>query len=173
MGVTTQVISATASSSERGTLPCFLVGCPSHRTQSSRNFSNMNLSQGLQFFTNCSSVDPFHGVQSCRNKLLWCGSPTGTQVLPGTCFSMGFPQGQGPFGHSPGVGSSMGCTWISAPLWTSLGCRGKAASPWAAPQAAGGSLLQSQDHLSLPFSLTQVICTLFFVYLTYSHFSLA
>ncbi|KAK4816725.1 hypothetical protein QYF61_021599 [Mycteria americana] len=40
------------------------------------------LPTGLQFFTICSSVGPFHGVQSFRNRPLQCGSPTGSQVLP-------------------------------------------------------------------------------------------
>ncbi|KAK4828519.1 hypothetical protein QYF61_026941 [Mycteria americana] len=102
---------------------------PSHRRQSSTNFSNMSPSNGLQFFTHCSSVGPFHGVQSFRNRLLQRGSPLGSQVLPakpapvwsplsmgpqvlpGACSNVGFPQG-----HSlprastcSGMGSSMGC----------------------------------------------------------------
>jgi len=38
----------------------------------------MSPSHGLQLFMNCSSVGPFHGVQSFRNKLLQRGS----QALP-------------------------------------------------------------------------------------------
>ncbi|KAK4832711.1 hypothetical protein QYF61_025172 [Mycteria americana] len=62
---------------------------PSHRTQSSMNFSNMSPSHGLQFFTNCSSVGPFRGVQSCRNRLLQRGSPMGSQVLPANLLQHG------------------------------------------------------------------------------------
>ncbi|KAK4806227.1 hypothetical protein QYF61_013371 [Mycteria americana] len=35
---------------------------PSHRRQSSMNFSSMGPSHRLQFFTNCSSVGPFQRV---------------------------------------------------------------------------------------------------------------
>jgi len=38
-------------------------------------------SHGLPFFTNCSSVGPFHGVWSFSNRPLRCGCPTGSQVL--------------------------------------------------------------------------------------------
>ncbi|KAK4831745.1 hypothetical protein QYF61_018943 [Mycteria americana] len=62
---------------------------PSHRRQSSMNFSNVSPSRGLQFFTNCSSVGPFCRVQSCRNRLLQRGSPTGSQVLPANLLQHG------------------------------------------------------------------------------------
>ena len=42
----------------------------------------MGPSHGLQFFKNCPSMDPFHRMQSFRNGLFQCGSPTGSQVLP-------------------------------------------------------------------------------------------
>jgi len=42
----------------------------------------MSPSHGLQLFMNCPSVGPCHGVQSFRNRLLYCGSPTGSQALP-------------------------------------------------------------------------------------------
>ena len=38
---------------------------------------------------NCSSVGPFHRVQSFRNRLLQCGSPTGSQVLPANLLQCG------------------------------------------------------------------------------------
>ncbi|KAK4827986.1 hypothetical protein QYF61_022688 [Mycteria americana] len=62
---------------------------PSHRRQSSTNFSNMSPSHGLQFFKNCSSMDPLHRVQSFRNKLLQCESPAGPQALPGNLLQCG------------------------------------------------------------------------------------
>ena len=46
---------------------------PSHKRQSSMDFSNVSPSHRLQFFRNCSSVAPFYGVQSFRNRLLQCG----------------------------------------------------------------------------------------------------
>lgn len=53
-----------------------------HRKQSSINFSNVSFSHGLQFLTKCSIMCPFHRVQSIRNRLLHCGSPTGSHILP-------------------------------------------------------------------------------------------
>ena len=52
----------------------------------------------------------------------------GPQVLAGTCSSVGSPQGHSLLWASPcsSVGSSLGCRWRSAPLWTSMGCRGTA-----------------------------------------------
>ena len=38
-------------------------------------------SHGRQFFMNCSSLGPSHGVQSFRNRLLQCESPAGSQDL--------------------------------------------------------------------------------------------
>jgi len=46
------------------------------------SFSNVSPSHRLQFSINCSSVGPSHGAQSFRNRLLQCGSPMGSQVLP-------------------------------------------------------------------------------------------
>ena len=129
------------------------------------HFSCMTPSHGLQFFTNCSSVDPFHSVQSFRNRLLCSGylhrvtSPASKPAPAWALLSMSpaksllqnrFPTGS----RSPldtctfsRVESSRGCRWISAPLWTPMGCRGTAASPWAVPGAAGESLLQHLGHL--------------------------
>ncbi|KAK4810998.1 hypothetical protein QYF61_014471 [Mycteria americana] len=45
---------------------------------------------------NCSSVDPLHGVQSFRNRLLQHGSPTGSQVLPANLLQRGLFS---PWGH--------------------------------------------------------------------------
>ena len=48
------------------------------------NFSKMGHSHGLQFFMNCSSMGPFHDMQSFRSTLLQRGSPTGSQPPSGT-----------------------------------------------------------------------------------------
>lgn len=48
---------------------------------------------------------------------------------------------------------SMGCRWISAPLWICMCCRGAAALPWSAPQTAGESLFWCLKHLLHPLPL--------------------
>lgn len=55
------------SSSEGGLLSLFQHGEPPPE-DCSMNFSTMSSSHRLQFFINCSSVDLFHRVQSCRNR---------------------------------------------------------------------------------------------------------
>jgi len=88
---------------------------------------------------NCSNMGPSHGVQSFRSRLLQCGSPVGSQALPANLLQRGLLsprvrrswQEPAPSrGHSlpwastcSSVRSSMGCKWISAPLWTSIDCR--------------------------------------------------
>lgn len=84
---------------------------PHNKRQFSMNFSKMSLSYGLQLFMSCSSMSPFHRVQSFRNSLLQHGSSAGSQVLPsnplqcgllspwilpGSCSSMDFPRGHTP-----------------------------------------------------------------------------
>lgn len=61
-------------------------------SSSYKNFCNMSFYHRVQLFTN-SSVSPFHKVQSFRNRLFQHGSITGSQVLPGICSTLGFPQG--------------------------------------------------------------------------------
>jgi len=51
--------------------------------------SSMDLSHRRQFCMNCSNVGPFHEVQSFRNRLLQCGSPTGSQALPANLLQRG------------------------------------------------------------------------------------
>jgi len=104
------------------------------------NFSNLSLSHELKFITNCCSVSLFHGVQSFRNRLLQRGSTTGSHVLPANLLQHGLLSPQvlavtcsktgSPWGHSllqastcSGVRSFTGCRWMSAALWTSMGCR--------------------------------------------------
>ena len=50
-----------------------------------------------EFSMNCSNVSPFHGVQSAvKNRLLWRGSPVGSQVLPEDLLQHGLPIGSQP-----------------------------------------------------------------------------
>ncbi|KAM9590949.1 uncharacterized protein ACIBXB_005997 [Morphnus guianensis] len=71
-----------------------------------------------------------HGVTSPARKPApaWAPLSTDPQFLPEACSSVGFPRGhsllQEPTCSS--VGSSLGCRWISAPLWTCMDCRGTA-----------------------------------------------
>jgi len=70
-----------------------------------------------------------HGVTSPASKPppAWAPLSMGPQVLAGACSSVGLPTGsQPPSGiHLLWHGvPSMGCRWISAPPWTSMGCRG-------------------------------------------------
>jgi len=70
-----------------------------------------------------------HGVTSPASKPApaWAPLSMGPQVLPGACSSAGLPrESQLPSGiHLLLCGvPSMGYRWISAPLWTSMGCRG-------------------------------------------------
>ena len=83
-----------------------------------------------------------HGVTSPASKPApaWAPVSTDPQVLPGACSSAGFPRGhsllQAP--TCSGVGSSPGCRWISAPPWTSLGCRGTACLTMVFPTGCRG-----------------------------------
>jgi len=116
----------------------------SNGRQPSTNFSIVGLFHGLQFFTTCSSMGPFHmsfpwaavlheqaspawiphGVTSPASKPVpvWAPLSIGPQVLPGAFSSTAFPQGHSLLQASTcsGMGSSMGCRCISAPLWTSM-----------------------------------------------------
>jgi len=70
-----------------------------------------------------------HGVTSPASKPApaWAPLSMGPQVLAGACSSVGLPTGsQPPSGiHLLRNGvPSTGYRWISAPLWTSMGCRG-------------------------------------------------
>ncbi|KAK4830930.1 hypothetical protein QYF61_014303, partial [Mycteria americana] len=86
---------------------------PSHRRQSSMNFSNVSPSHGLQFFMNCSSMGPPRCHKSCQQTCSGVGSSlsVGPQVLPGACSSVGFPWGHSLLRTSTcsSVGSSTGC----------------------------------------------------------------
>jgi len=138
-----QILSADPSSSHSSPAPAW---GPSHGRQFSTNWSSMSPSHGVQFFTNCSSVGPFNGVQSFRKRLLQRGSPMGSQALPASLLQRGLlspwvhrscqepapawalPEVTASFGQpllQRGVPST-GYSWISAPPWTSMGCRGTA-----------------------------------------------
>ena len=117
------------------------------------NFSNMSSSHGLQVFTNCPSVSPFHGVQSMRSRLLQ-RELLSPQVLPGACSIVGSPRCHSLLWTSTcsGVGSSItagGSLLHCGPPWAA---GGQPASPWSSPQASGESLLWRVEHL-LPFLL--------------------
>ena len=92
-----------------------------HKTSSlpllPHNFSLLQHIHRIQAFTNCSSMGPFHGVQSFRNGLLQHRSPTvtgparkpapvwaplhGPQFLPGARSSVGSPRAATSFGAYP------------------------------------------------------------------------
>lgn len=79
--------------------------------------------------------------------LLQCGLlfPLGHKSCQGTCSSAGFTQVHSLIwasAHS-GVWFSVGCRWISPPVWCSMGCR----APWIAPRAAGEPLLRHLEDL--------------------------
>jgi len=107
---------------------------PSCGRQSSMNFYNTSPSCRLQFFMNCSGVDPLHGVQSFRNRLLQRGSPTESQVLPTNLLWRGL--------LSPWVHRS--CQ-EPAPAWAPHGVAASFRHPpalvWGPPWDAGGYLL--------------------------------
>ena len=54
---------------------------------------------------------PLHGATAADRSLLQHGLSMGSQLPSGTS-------------TCSNVGSSMGCRWMSAPPWTSMGCRG-------------------------------------------------
>jgi len=154
---------------------------PSQGRGSSRNFSNMSPSHGLQFFTNCFSVGPSHGevlqeqtapvwvprgVRSPASKpaLVWTPLSTGPQVLAEACSSGGSPRGHSPLQASTcsGVGSSMGCRSICGPPRTSMGCRGTAClSMVCSTSCRGISALTPAAPPPPPSSQTLVFAELF------------
>ena len=115
-------------------------------------------SHGRQSSTNCSSVGPSQGAQSFRNRLLQRGSPhrvasPASKAAPAraplhraasparSLLQRGLPTGsQPPLGAIPctAVGSSTGCRWISAPPWTSTGCRVRACVTMVLPRSGRG-----------------------------------
>lgn len=106
------------------------------------------------FFMDYSGMLFFNGIQSYRIRLLWCGSPRGSLILPqnllqhGICFPQAHRRCQDPAsvlsmacsffqGMStwPTVGVFIGCRWISALLSSSCkgtACLMKVFPPWVA-----------------------------------------
>lgn len=114
---------------------------PSHERQFSMNFFNMDPYQRLQY-----SVP--HDLPSLKNRLLHCGFPARSAIVPHSCSSLGpFPWGQSFVWASTcsAVGFCTGCSWVSPPPW------GTTALSWSVPQAAEESQLWCPEHL-LPFS---------------------
>ena len=120
----------------------------------------------------CSSVGPPRGHKPCQQTCFGVGSSlhgtTGPQVLPGACSSTGFPRGHSLLWASTcsGVGSSTGCRWISAPPWTSMGCRGTACLTMVFPMGCRGiSAPAPGAPPPPPSSLTLVSAELFLSHL--------
>ena len=150
------------------TLLLLQCGVPPTGDSPPRIFSDMSPSHGLQLFPNCSSMCHFYRVQSFRNRLLQRGSPTGSQVLPanllqrglffpqdlsGACSTTSFPWGPSLLqAHPPALVVLHGLQVEICSTVNLHGLQGTAASPWAAPRAAGESLLWCLEHL-LPLLL--------------------
>jgi len=123
------IVSATPSFSPSVPAPAW---GPSYRRQSSTNCSNVSTSHGLQFIK-CSSVGPFNKVPYFRNRLLQCGSPTGSQVLPANLLQ-----------HvllSPLVKSCQEPAPTQAVHGVTAFFRHPPATEWGLPRDAGGDLL--------------------------------
>ena len=149
---------------------------PSLGRQSSTKCSNVSPSHELQLFMNCPSVGSSHRVQSFRSSLLQHVSPMGSQVLPAnllqhsllspwvhkSCQEYAVVQVTASFGGPSGVGSSMGCRWISVPLCTSMGCSETACLTRIFSRGFRGlSTLVSRALPPPPSSLTLVSAELF------------
>lgn len=97
---------------------------PTHGRHFSTHFANINPSHKMLFFMKNTSMDSFQGVESFRNRLFQRGSSLGSQVLYENLLwceiSMGSPCPSGTHICSS-VWQSMGCRWVSAPPWTSMG----------------------------------------------------
>ena len=80
--------------------------------------------------TDCSSVGPPQGHKSCQQTCSNVGSSLHGATGPArSLLQRGLPTGSQPpldTSFCSGVGSSTGCRWISAPPWTSMGCKGTA-----------------------------------------------
>jgi len=119
----------------------------------------------------CSSVgSSLHRSTGPARSLLQCRLSTGSQPPLGTS-------------TSSGVGSSIGCRWISAPPWTSMGCgrtaylsvvfsigcKGISAPVPGAPPPPPSSLTLVSAELFLSYCLTPLSCCSFFLSETCYH----
>ena len=102
----------------------FSMGCSSSQTAPAWVLPTVCSPSG----TGCSSVGPPLGHKPCQQNLLWHGvlSPWVRRSWQGPAPAQGSPRGHSFLQASTcsGVGSSMGHRRISAPLWTSMDCRG-------------------------------------------------
>jgi len=122
----------------------------------------------------CGSL-PWDAVLQEQTAPAWAPLSTGAQVLPQACSSVGFPQVHSILQASTcsSMGSSPGCRWVSAPLWTSTGssrtaclamvfstgCRGiSAPAPGAPPPPPSAQTLMSAE-LFLSHRLTLSGCS--------------
>lgn len=150
-----------SSQAVSATLPLLFSHVPlrssSHGRWSSMNF-NLGPYNGLELFTNCSSMCLFHMVQSSRNGLLQHTPPMESSVLPGPCSSTNSPWDYSFLQAYPLTSS-----------WCSMGCGGTAASAWSSPQSARESL--TPEAPPAPFS-SQTLVSAQVITLTYFHSSL-
>ena len=142
MGVvvsSSHIVSAASSSSGTGLItlfPCSSVGSLPRETVLHELLQHGSFPRAAVLH-NCSSVGPFHGVQSFRHRLLQRGSPTGSQVLPENLLQCGLLSPQihrscqepAPAWASHRVTASF--RHPPAPVWGPLfpGCRWKSAPP--------------------------------------------
>ena len=110
-------------------LPCSSVGSLSQAAVVHKLFQCESFPRGAVVQDQAAPERVPHGVTSPASKsaAAWAPRSMGPQVLPGACSSKGFPQNLSLLRASTcsGRGSATDCRWISAPPWTSMGCRGK------------------------------------------------
>jgi len=163
------IVSTAPSSSHSSPAPGW---GPSHRTQLSRNLSNVGHSYRLRYSqttpawvpsmgcspsgTGCSSVGRPLSHKSCQKTCSSMGSSlsTGPHVLAGTCSSAGSPRGHSFLWASTcsSVESSIDYRWISTTLWTSVFCRGTACLTMVCTMGCRG-ICSSAWSISSPFLL--------------------
>ena len=146
-------VSATPSSSLFAPAPAW---GPTYGRQFSIDFSNVGLSHGLQPFTNCSNMCPFHRVQSLRNRLLQHGSLVGSQALPANLIQCRLPSmgSQPPLGihllqHS--IIHRLHSGYLLPPR-TTMGCRGTICFIMVSPVSCRAIFSLCLEHL-LPLLL--------------------
>jgi len=139
------------------------------------NISSLGPAHRLKFM-NCSSTGASHEVQSFRNRLLVCGFPPGSKVLPANLLQYGLlskgparsllqhrlsMRSQPPFGVSTcsSMGSSMGCRGTACPTMVFImGCRGISALPPEATPPLPSSLTLMSSEFSQIVSLLSSSC---------------